>query len=56
MKVMKKSQKPFKSGSIVNTVKGICVNKNDPKNRLAYTFVEDGSIVNVEICTIISDE
>lgn len=50
MQVKKISDKPFKSGNKVNTVSGIIVNENDPKKRKAYTFVEDDSCVNVELC------
>lgn len=50
MRVAKKSLKPFKSGMIINTVKGTCVNEDDPKRRMAYVFEEDNSIVNVDIC------
>ncbi len=49
-KVEKKSGKPFKSTLKSNTVKGIKINEQDPKKRMAYTFEEDNSIVNVELC------
>jgi len=55
-KVMKKSHKegnepkPFKSGSKVNTVKGVI---NHPiLNIPAYTFVEDESYVECRRCII----
>lgn len=50
MKVCKKSGKPFKSGNKVNTVKSEVVNENDPKKRIAYSFYEDDSVVNKELC------
>jgi hypothetical protein len=37
-KVAKKSKKPFKSGEIVETVKGFTVNPKDPKRRIVATF------------------
>ena len=49
-RVAKKSLKPFKSGLIINTVSGTCVNEQDPKRREAYTFEEDDSIVNIDMC------
>ncbi len=50
MKVKKKSGKPFKSGKKIATVKGITVNRQDPKRRPAYTFYEDDSVVNIDTC------
>lgn len=47
IKVIKKSKKPFKSGLKINTVKGITINPNVCK--IAYTFVEDDSVVNVDM-------
>ena len=47
-KVAKISRKPFKSGNKVNTIKGFCVNTEDPKQRNAATFEEDDSMVNVD--------
>jgi hypothetical protein len=43
-----KQPKPFKSGNLVNTVKGIVVNPYTKK--LAFTFEEDDSFVNCDIC------
>ena len=51
MKVIKKSGKPFKSGNKVNTVKGETINHQDPEKRIAYTFLEDDSIVNKDQCS-----
>ena len=48
-KVKKKSAKPFKSGLRYNTVKEI-VNHPVFKDRLAYTFQEDDSIVECKAC------
>lgn len=46
--VKKKSNKPFKSKRLVNTVKGECINPHS--NKEAYTFFEDDSIVDKHIC------
>lgn len=50
MKVRKKSGKSFASGLKINTVKGLTINIQDPKRRIAYTFVEDNSVVNCMMC------
>jgi len=50
LRVLKKSGKPFKSTFRLNTVKGVIVNEQDPKKRLAFTFLEDDSVVNVDLC------
>lgn len=55
-KVFKLSGKPFKSGFVVNTVKGVVEhpNKIDPETNTgvpAYTFFEDDSIVEASACT-----
>ncbi len=51
MKVRKISNKPFKSGEKINTVKGMAVH---PKlNKICYTFEEDDSYVEVWRCEII---
>jgi hypothetical protein len=52
--VKKKSGKPFKSGKKVNSVKGIVTNENDPQKRNAYIFYDDDSVVNIDICEIIT--
>ena len=52
--VKKKSGKPFKSGKKVNSVKGIVTNENDPQKRNAYIFYDDDSVVNTDICGIIT--
>lgn len=52
--VKKKSGKPFKSGKKVNLVKGIVTNENDPQKRNAYIFYDDDSVVNTDICEIIT--
>lgn len=47
--VRKKSNKPFKSGEKINTIKGYCVH---PKLLInCYTFEEDNSYVEVRRCT-----
>lgn len=51
-KVKKKSNKAFKSGLKINTVKNLTINPNTSK--LAYTFFEDTSIVDVDKCEIVS--
>lgn len=56
-KVSKLSGKPFKSGFVVNTVKGVVEhpNKIDPETNTgvpAYTFFEDDSIVEAAACTM----
>ena len=52
--VKKKSGKPFKTGKKVNSVKGIVTNENDPQKRNAYIFYDDDSVVNTDICEIIT--
>lgn len=52
--VKKKSGKPFKSVKKVNSVKGIVTNENDPQKRNAYIFYDDDSVVNTDICEIIT--
>ena len=52
--VKKKSGKPFKSGKKVNSVEGIVTNENDPQKRNAYIFYDDDSVVNTDICEIIT--
>ena len=52
--VKKKSGKPFKSGKKVNSVKGIVTNEKDPQKRNAYIFYDDDSVVNTDICEIIT--
>ena len=52
--VKKKSGKPFKSGKKVNSVKGIVTNENDSQKRNAYIFYDDDSVVNTDICEIIT--
>lgn len=49
-KVVKRSNKPFKSGDKINTATGIAINEEDPKKREGFTFEEDDSIVNCELC------
>ena len=46
-----KSPKPFKSGSKVNTVKGVVVSPITGKE--SYTFEEDDSFVHCEICEVV---
>lgn len=49
-KVYKISGNPFKSGIKIATITGVVINEQDPKKRQAYTFAEDDSIVNCELC------
>ena len=51
IKVRKKSGKPFKSRLQINTVKGEKINPYTGKP--GYTFEEDDSIVNQEVCIVI---
>jgi len=52
-KVTKKSNKPFKSGEKVNTVRGFCVH---PKlHTLCLTFEEDDTYVEANRCRFFSD-
>ena len=46
--VRKRSKKPFKSGNTINTVFGVTVNPHS--NRVAFTFYEDDSVVDVFQC------
>lgn len=48
--VVKRSGKPFKSKSTMNTVCGMCINPNSMK--IAYIFDEDESIVDCHMCRL----
>ena len=50
--VVKKSGKPFKSGSKVNTVKGLVENPHTGLE--AFSFKEDDSIVDIRQCELAS--
>lgn len=52
--VRKKSNKPFKSGLKLATVVGIGINEHIGKE--AFTFKEDNSMVNCDICRLVDDE
>ncbi len=52
--VVKKSGKPFKSGQKTATVKSVTINPNC--NKLAFDFYEDDSVVNCEICRLITSK
>lgn len=54
MLVYKPSGKKFKSGRLINTVKGITTNPHT--NKEAYTFEEDDSIVDVRTCKEVDPE
>lgn len=49
-KVYKISGNLFKSGAKIATITGVVINEQDPKKRQAYTFEEDDSVVNCELC------
>jgi len=53
-KVIKKSGKPFKSGSKCNTIKGI-IDHPYRKDKKAFIFYEDDSCVSIENCDIIKE-
>ncbi len=53
-RVRKKSNKPFKSGFQINTIKGTAINPHT--NKPAFIFVEDDSIVDQYICIIIGSK
>jgi len=50
-KVQKRSKKPFKSACIINTVKNVTINQDSGK--IAFTFEEDDSIVDVYQCELV---
>lgn len=54
-RVRKESVKPFKSGSRLNTVKAVTVNPHDPKQRPAFTFEEDASMVGCHNCVLVEN-
>tara|TARA_Y100001951_G_C11294999_1_gene274907 strand:+ start:3405 stop:3593 length:189 start_codon:yes stop_codon:yes gene_type:complete len=49
-KVRKCSNKPFKSGEKINTVKGLFFNNNSGK--MGFLFEEDDSVVDCFICRL----
>lgn len=51
--VHKKSGNKFKSGEYIATVVAVCSSLLDPKRRLAYSFEEDDSVVNVDRCGVV---
>lgn len=53
MRVRKISGKPFKSKEKINTVKAITVNPYT--GLIAYSFLEDDSIVDLKQCEPIND-
>ena len=65
MKVRKKSNKPFRSGDKINTVRDVLYNPSylsdikfarylqGRKNRIFYSFYEDNSIVEIKKCIIV---
>lgn len=53
-KVKKRSNKPFKSGVIINTVKGLV--EHQQLKIPAFTFEEDDSIVEARRCIKVENE
>lgn len=51
-KVVKHSGKPFKSGKKEGTISGLTTNPHTGK--VAYTFEEDGSVVDAYQCKAVS--
>ena len=49
-RVEKKSGKPFKSRLKINTVKAVVEHPLKPGGGLAFTFVEDDSVVTASLC------
>lgn len=49
-RVEKWSGKPFKSTLKINTVRAVVEHPQRPGGGLAFTFVEDDSVVAVEMC------
>ena len=48
------NRKPFKSGFLENTIKGVIPHPNRPKTSvLAYVFLEDDSYVECRRCLIL---
>ena len=54
-KVMKKS-KPFKSGLLINTIKGVVPHPYTVQHPPAYTFEEDDSCVKCSTCIVIEND
>lgn len=50
---VRKKKKPFKSGSLVNTIKGI-VDHPYVEGKKAFIFVEDESAVSCEKCYLVT--
>ena len=52
--VIKKSNKPFKSGDKTGLVTGYAINTNSPKKRIAFIIDNDPeNLVNVNICKLV---
>jgi hypothetical protein len=54
LQVFKPSGKPFKSSERINTVK--CLTTNPHTGRVAFSFIEDDSIVDVIQCELYKGE
>lgn len=50
--VRKYSGKPFKSRLKINTVASVVGHPQRPGGGLAFTFVEDDSVVSVDMCRV----
>lgn len=54
LEVIKKSNKPFKSGYKTGIVTGYSINEDSPKLKLAFIIDNDSeNLVNVDICKLI---
>ena len=52
-KCKKFSSKPFKSGLLENTINGVgCIHCNDGTDKIAFSFVEDDSLVSCQMVYI----
>lgn len=51
--VWKKTRKPFKSRLQKATVTEVMINPQSPKQKLAFTFKEDDSIVDCDVCELV---
>lgn len=48
-KVRKESGKPFKSKEQINTITGFTINYQDPNRKVAATFAENDTVVNLDM-------
>lgn len=52
-KVVRKDGEPFKSGRLVNTVKGVGVSGIGFRHKYTFQFVEDNSEVQCDYCELL---